>query len=161
MMELFCSTTNTFITPNLELGFSLIEMRNVFNLLILGEFYEDFIPFDSILEREAEEFHAIFQQVFILVEMSRDSRHKFKAGTWIKTMLPKGRTKNIAFLEDSKVFKEKVVTMDPSLLSPTRKTRKHIVSYVDCPEFLPYLERTYFGVAPERRLVAAYLAVWL
>ena len=39
--------------------------------------------------------------------------------------------------------------------------RKHTTSYVDCPEFHPYLERTCFGIMPKRRLVAAYLAVWL
>ena len=65
--------------------------------------------------------------------MSRDSCHKFKAGTWIKTMLHKGPTKNITFLEDLKVFKKKVVTVDPSLLSPRRKVHKYTTSYVDCP----------------------------
>ena len=77
-MELFCPSTNTFITPNTELGFSLTEMRNVFGLPILGEFYEEFNPPNSTLERD-EEFRAVFQQVFALAEMSHDNRHKFKA----------------------------------------------------------------------------------
>ena len=40
--------------PNSELGFSMIEMRDFFGLLILGEFYEEFVPLNSILERETE-----------------------------------------------------------------------------------------------------------
>ena len=36
IVKLFCPSTNTFITPNIELGFSFIEMRDVFGLLILG-----------------------------------------------------------------------------------------------------------------------------
>ena len=81
IMELFCPATNTFITPNSGLGFSLTEMCDVFGLPILREFYEEFNPLSSILERETKEFRAVFQQVFALVEMSRDSRHKFKAGS--------------------------------------------------------------------------------
>ena len=161
IIELFCPATNTFITPNSELGFSLIELRDVFGLPILEEFYEEFVPLSSISERENKEFRVVFQQVFALTEMSRDSRHKFKAGTWIKTMLPKGPTKNITFSEDPKVFKKKVVTMDLSSLSPRRKMRKHTTSYVDYLEFLPYLERTCSGILPKRHLAAAYLAIWL
>lgn len=65
-MELFCPSTNTFITPSIELGFSLIEMHDVFCLSILGEFYEELIPLNPILERETKEFHSVFQQVFAL-----------------------------------------------------------------------------------------------
>ena len=38
---------------------------------------------------------------------------------------------------------------------------KYITSYIDCLEFLPYLERTCSGVMSKRRLVAAYSTVWL
>lgn len=38
---------------------------------------------------------------------------------------------------------------------------KYITSYVDCPKFLPYLERTCFENMPKRRLAATYLAAWL
>lgn len=84
----------------------------------------------------------MFQQVFALAEMSRDNCHKFKAGTWIKNMLPKGADKKITFLESSKTFTKKVVIVDPSLVSPRRKKLKYTTSYVDCSEFSSYLEKT-------------------
>lgn len=52
IMELFFPSTNTFITPNTELGFSLIEMLDVFGLPTLGEFYEEIVPLNSILKRD-------------------------------------------------------------------------------------------------------------
>lgn len=61
IMELFFSAITTFITPNLELGFSLIEMHDVSGLPILREFYEESVPLNSILERETEEFRVVFQ----------------------------------------------------------------------------------------------------
>lgn len=54
--ELFCPATNTFITPNSEVGFSLIEIRNVFGLPILGEFYDELVPLDPVIEKETKEF---------------------------------------------------------------------------------------------------------
>lgn len=67
-------------------------------------------------------------------------------------MLPKGPARSITFLDDPSVFKKKVVTVDPSSLSPRWKARKYIKSYVDCAEFLPYLERTCYENITRRRL---------
>lgn len=159
-MELFCPSTNTFITPNLELGFSLIEMCDVFGLPILGEFYEEFIPFNSILERETKEFRVVFQQVFALEETSLDKHHKFKAGTWIKNMLSGEPTNKVKLLEDPSAFKKRVMTVDSSSLRPRQKLCKYITSFVDCPEFLPYLEGICSENMLKRRLVAAYLVFW-
>ena len=99
--------------------------------------------------------------IFALVDMSCDSHHKFKAGTWKKNMLPKGLGKKITFMESLNVSKKKVVTIDPSFMSPRRRKPKYTTSYVDCPEFSTYLERTCSESMPRRRLVAMYLAVWL
>ena len=52
IMELFCPATNNFITLNSKLRFSLIETCDVFGVPILGEFYEEFVPLNSILERD-------------------------------------------------------------------------------------------------------------
>ena len=90
IVESFCPATNTFITPNFEEGFSLLEINEVFGLPILGDLYEEFIPVDSHLISEPEEFRVGFQQVFSLDEMSRDECQKAKANLWIKNMLPKG-----------------------------------------------------------------------
>ncbi|XXG77495.1 hypothetical protein AAC387_Pa08g1640 [Persea americana] len=60
IMELFCPATNTFITPNSELGFSLTEVCDVFGLPILREFYEEFNPLGLIMDGEIKEFRAIF-----------------------------------------------------------------------------------------------------
>ena len=157
-VKLFCPSTNTFITPNMELGLSLIEMRNIFGLPTLKESYEEFNPLNYILERENEEFRTLFQQVFALAKMSRDSRHKFKAGTWIKNMLQKEPVKKITFLESPNVFK-KIVAIEPSSWSPKRRKPKYSTSYVDCPEFSTYLERTCSESMPRRCLAAMYLAV--
>ena len=104
-------------------------MRDIFGLPTLGEFYEEFNSLNSILERETE----VFQQVVALAELSLDSHHKFKAETWIKNMLQKGPGKKTTFWESLKTLKKKVVTVDPSSVSPRRKKPKYTTSYVDCP----------------------------
>ena len=80
--------------------------------------------------------------------MSRNSRRKFKAGSWIKNMLSKGPGKKITFLESSKTFKKKVVTVDPSSVSPRKKKPKSTTSFVDCPQFFSHLETTYSESMP-------------
>ena len=59
IMELVCPSTNTFITPNTELGFFLIEMRDVFGLPILSKLYGEFNPLNSILERDRGVLHGV------------------------------------------------------------------------------------------------------
>ena len=54
-----------------------------------------------------------------------------------------------------------MVTVDPFSASPRRKKPKYTTSYVDCPEFSSYLEKTCYESMPRRRLVVMYLAVWL
>lgn len=97
IMELLCPATNAFITPNLKLGF-FIKMRDVFGLPILEKFYEEFVPLISILEKD--------QRIPCC-----DSHHKFKAGTWIKNMMPKGPAGSITLLEDPGILEKKVVTV--------------------------------------------------
>lgn len=93
--------------------------------------------------------------------MSRDKNHKFKEATWIKNMLLKGPVKRITLLENSRAFKKKIVTLDPSSVSRMRKMPKFITSYADCLEFLRYLERTCSEDMPRRRLAVMYLVIWL
>ena len=76
-------------------------------------------------------------------------------------MLPKGPGRKITFLESPKTLKNKVVSVDHSSVSPRRKNPKYTTSYVDCPEFSSYLEKSYSESMPKRCLAPMYLAVWL
>ncbi|KAJ8615155.1 hypothetical protein MRB53_034527 [Persea americana] len=56
MLESFLPQTNTLIATNGEIGFSLKELSAITGLPILGNLYEKFMPIDSILEEQSEEF---------------------------------------------------------------------------------------------------------
>lgn len=70
-LECFCLTTNTFVTLNDKLGFSLREMKEITCLPIVCELYEDYVPLDNELEAEIEEFRALFFLVMAYFESPR------------------------------------------------------------------------------------------
>lgn len=57
IVECFWPVTNTFVTPNGELGFSLREMKEKIGLPII---YEEYSSMDSELEAETDEFQTLF-----------------------------------------------------------------------------------------------------
>lgn len=56
ILECFWLATNKFLMPNGELGFFLREFKEITDLPIIGELYEEYVPLDSELEAESEEF---------------------------------------------------------------------------------------------------------
>ncbi|XXG68387.1 hypothetical protein AAC387_Pa06g1486 [Persea americana] len=56
MLESFLPQTNTFVVTNGEIGFSSKELSAITGLPILGNLYEEFMPMDSVLEEQSEEF---------------------------------------------------------------------------------------------------------
>lgn len=74
IIECFWPKTNTFVTPNRELRFSLMEMKKIIGPLILGEIYEEYIPTEGELETEFEEFGALFLQVVCFFEYLEEGR---------------------------------------------------------------------------------------
>lgn len=70
-LECFCLTTNTFVTSNDKLRFSLREMKEITCLPIVGELYEEYVPLDNKLEAEIEEFRALFFLVMTYFECTR------------------------------------------------------------------------------------------
>ena len=63
MLESFLPQTNTFIVTNDEIGFSLKELSAITWLPILGKLYEEFVPNDSVLEEQFEEFRLLYFQL--------------------------------------------------------------------------------------------------
>ena len=63
MLESFLPQTNTFIVTNGEIGFSLKELSVITGLPILGKLYEEFMPIDSVLEEQSEEFRRLYFQL--------------------------------------------------------------------------------------------------
>lgn len=59
IVQCFWPATNTFVTPNGELGFSLRELKEIIGLPIVGEIYEEYFPVESEWEAETEEFRAL------------------------------------------------------------------------------------------------------
>lgn len=72
ILECYWPATNTFITPNGELGLSLREMKETTCLPILGELYEEHVPLDSDLKAESEEFRALFFLVMTFFKYTRE-----------------------------------------------------------------------------------------
>lgn len=64
IIECFWPVTNNFVTPKGELRFSVKEIKEVTGLLIFGEIYEEYLPIESELEAESEEFRALFFQLW-------------------------------------------------------------------------------------------------
>ena len=60
MLESFLPQTNTFVVTNIEIGFSLKELSTITGLPILGNLYEEFMPIDSVLEEQSEEFRLLY-----------------------------------------------------------------------------------------------------
>lgn len=60
ILESYWPATNTFVTPNDELDFSLKEMKETTGLPILGELFEQYVPLDSELAAESKEFRFLF-----------------------------------------------------------------------------------------------------
>ncbi|XXG68808.1 hypothetical protein AAC387_Pa06g1815 [Persea americana] len=63
MLESFLPQTNTFVVTNGEIGFSLKELSAITGLPILSKLYEKFMPVDSILEEQSEEFRLLYFQL--------------------------------------------------------------------------------------------------
>ena len=60
MLESFLPQTNTFVVTNGEISFSLKELSAITGLPILGNLYEEFMPIDSVLEEQSEEFRLLY-----------------------------------------------------------------------------------------------------
>ncbi|XXG42064.1 hypothetical protein AAC387_Pa01g2414 [Persea americana] len=60
MLESFLPQTNTFAVTNDKIGFSLKELRTITGLPILSKLYEEFMPIDSVLKEQSEEFRLLY-----------------------------------------------------------------------------------------------------
>ncbi|XXG79935.1 hypothetical protein AAC387_Pa09g0898 [Persea americana] len=72
MLESFLPQTNTFIVTNGEIGFSLKELSTITGLPILSKLYEEFIPIDSVLEEQSEEFKLLYFQLIAFYDFLKE-----------------------------------------------------------------------------------------
>ncbi|XXG88153.1 hypothetical protein AAC387_Pa12g0401 [Persea americana] len=83
MLESFLSQTNTFVVTNGEIGFSLKELSAITGLPILGNLYEEFMPIDSILEEQSEEFRLLYFQLVAFYDFLKEKEgSKVRCSSW-------------------------------------------------------------------------------
>ncbi|GHB31336.1 hypothetical protein GCM10010392_68840 [Streptomyces clavifer] len=83
MLESFLPQTNTFVVTNGEIGFSLKELSAVTGLPILGKLYEEFMPIDSVLEEQSEEFRLLYFQLIAFYDFLKEKEgSKVRSSSW-------------------------------------------------------------------------------
>ncbi|XXG41993.1 hypothetical protein AAC387_Pa01g2352 [Persea americana] len=82
-LELFLPQTNTFVVTNGEIGFSLKELSAITGLPILGNLYEEFMPIDSVLEEQSEEFRLLYFQLVAFYDFFKEKEgSKVRCSSW-------------------------------------------------------------------------------
>ncbi|XXG88194.1 hypothetical protein AAC387_Pa12g0438 [Persea americana] len=76
MLESFLPQTNTFVVTIGEIGFSLKELSTITGLPILGKLYEEFVPIDSVLEEQSEEFKLLYFQLVTFYDFLKERRRR-------------------------------------------------------------------------------------
>lgn len=67
MLRAFCPASNTCLTPVGEFGLSLLEMKAIIGLPILGDLYEEYVPSEDEfvgMRRDSPEFAATLDALF-------------------------------------------------------------------------------------------------
>ena len=83
MLESFLPQTNTFVVTNGEIGFSLKELSAITGLPILGNLYEEFMPIDSVLEEQSEEFRLLYFQLVAFYDFLKEKEgSKVRCSSW-------------------------------------------------------------------------------
>ena len=83
MLESFLPQTNTFVVTNGEIGFSLKELSAITGLPILGNLYEEFMPIDSVLEEQSEEFRLLYFQLVAFYDFFKEKEgSKVRCSSW-------------------------------------------------------------------------------
>ncbi|XXG53637.1 hypothetical protein AAC387_Pa03g1702 [Persea americana] len=83
MLESFLPQTNTFIVMNDEMGFFLKELSAIIGLPNLGNLYEEFMPIDSVLKEQSEEFGLLyFQHVAFYDFLKEKEGSKVRYSSW-------------------------------------------------------------------------------
>ncbi|XXG69036.1 hypothetical protein AAC387_Pa06g1997 [Persea americana] len=70
MLESFLP--QTIIVTNGEIGFSLKELNAITGLPILDNLYEEFMPIDSVLEEQSEEFRLLYFQLIAFYDFLKE-----------------------------------------------------------------------------------------
>ncbi|KAJ8635794.1 hypothetical protein MRB53_010061 [Persea americana] len=83
MLESFLPQTNTFVVTNGEIGFSLKELSAITGMPILGNLYEEFMPIDSVLEEQSEEFRLLYFQLVAFYDFLKENEgSKVRCSSW-------------------------------------------------------------------------------
>ena len=83
MLESFLPQTNTFVVTNGEIGFPLKELSAITGLPILGNLYEEFMPIDSVLEEQSEEFRLLYFQLVAFYDFLKEKEgSKVRCSSW-------------------------------------------------------------------------------
>ena len=83
MLESFLPQINTFVVTNGEIDFSLKELSAITRLPILGKLYEEFMPIDSILQEQSEEFRLLYFQLVTFYDFFKEKEgSKVRSSSW-------------------------------------------------------------------------------
>ncbi|KAJ8622124.1 hypothetical protein MRB53_030653 [Persea americana] len=83
MLKSFLPQTNIFIVTNSEIDFSLKELRAITGLRILGNLYVEFMPIDSVLEEQFEEFRLLYFHLVAFYDFLKEKEgSKVRCRSW-------------------------------------------------------------------------------
>ncbi|MDL1139804.1 hypothetical protein PS029_20785 [Yersinia pestis] len=152
MLESFLPQTNTFVVTNGEIGFSLKELSAITGLPILGKLYEEFMPIDSVLEGQSEEFRLLYFQLVAFYDFLKE-----KEGLKVRSSSWKSFSSSFPNFFDSRESSDSV-TQEAGAQDPSSK--KILAMQEELRDFCASTN----AICPDialRRDLAVYLTYWL
>ncbi|XXG59346.1 hypothetical protein AAC387_Pa04g1448 [Persea americana] len=152
MLELFLPQTNTFVVTNGEIGFSLKELSAITGLPILGNLYEEFMPIDSVLEEQSEEFRLLYFQLVAFYDFLKEKEgSKVRCSSWRSGSLLSSNFFDSGESSESTTQEARSKNLDLKKISAMRENLKELFASTSA---------IHSDIALQRDL-AVYLTYWL
>ncbi|KAJ8634480.1 hypothetical protein MRB53_008747 [Persea americana] len=152
MLESFLPQTNTFVVTNGEIGFSLKELRAITRLPILSNLYEEFMPIDSVLEEQSEEFRLLYFQLVAFYDFLKEKEgSKVRCSSWRSGSFLSSNFFDSGESSESTTQEVRAKNSDSKKISAIRENLKELFTSTDAIHSDTVL----------RRDLTVYLTYWL
>ncbi|XXG73128.1 hypothetical protein AAC387_Pa07g2096 [Persea americana] len=152
MPELFLPQTNTFIVTNGEIGFSLKELTAITGLHIFGSLYMEFMPIDSVLKEQSEEFRLFYFQLITFYDSLKEKEgSKVWCSSWRSGSFLSSNLFDSGESSESTTREARAKNLDSKKISAMRENLKVFFASTDA---------IHSDVALRRDL-AVFLTYWL
>ncbi|XXG82699.1 hypothetical protein AAC387_Pa10g0597 [Persea americana] len=152
MLESFLPQTNTFVVTNGEIGFSLKELTAITGLPILGNLYEEFMPINSVLEEQSEEFRLLYFQLVAFYDFLKEKEgSKVRCSSWRNGSFLSSNFFDSGESSESTTQEARAKNLDSKKISVMRENLRVFFASTDA---------IHLDIALRRDL-AVYLTYWL